>query len=190
MKHHSSSSKRRSTLQMKFRVTSGFQEIGQRSLSALRNLDIRCVARILLKTQMLNRAHSLGLPIQESLDVLILENSRNHRRVQCSYCKPVSFANIKQTAAAFSWDAAVTRIRLELTLDAVKNVWHILAGILERASLEAPMRILLVDDSKLQRYANAQALAHAGYNVTTAGDGAEGLRIARQTLPDLILLDM
>jgi len=95
MKHHSSSSKRRSTLQMKFRVTSGFQEIGQRSLSALRNLDIRCVARILLKTQMLNRAHSLGLPIQESLDVLILENSRNHRRVQCSYCKPVSFANIK-----------------------------------------------------------------------------------------------
>jgi CheY-like chemotaxis protein len=52
------------------------------------------------------------------------------------------------------------------------------------------MRILLVDDSKLQRYANAQALAHAGYNVTTAGDGAEGLRIARQTLADLILLDM
>ena len=52
------------------------------------------------------------------------------------------------------------------------------------------MRILLVDDSELQRYANAQALAHASDNVTTAGDGAEGLRIARQTLPDLILLDM
>lgn len=52
------------------------------------------------------------------------------------------------------------------------------------------MMILLVDDSRLQRYANEQALAHAGYNVTTAGDGDEGLRIARQILPDLILLDM
>ncbi len=50
--------------------------------------------------------------------------------------------------------------------------------------------ILLVDDSRLQRYVNERALVQAGYRVTCVGDGDEGLRIARQTLPDLILLDM
>lgn len=52
------------------------------------------------------------------------------------------------------------------------------------------MTILLVDDSKFQRYANQRALMQAGYTVTSVGDGDEGLLIARQTLPDLILLDM
>ncbi len=50
--------------------------------------------------------------------------------------------------------------------------------------------ILLVDDSKFQRYANQHVLTHAGYAVTGVGDGVEGLRIACQILPELILLDM
>ncbi len=52
------------------------------------------------------------------------------------------------------------------------------------------MNILLVDDSKVQRHANEGALVRAGYKVVTASDGIEGLRMARQNLPDLILLDM
>src|SRR6202047_3619084 len=52
------------------------------------------------------------------------------------------------------------------------------------------MKILLIEDSKFQRIANGRALATAGYIVTQAGDGEEGLRVARENIPDLILLDM
>jgi len=52
------------------------------------------------------------------------------------------------------------------------------------------MKILLIEDSKFQRIANERALAKAGYGVIHAGDGEEGLRLARKNIPDLILLDM
>ena len=52
------------------------------------------------------------------------------------------------------------------------------------------MKILLVEDSKFQRVANGRALASAGYSVIHAADGEEGLRAARESIPDLILLDM
>jgi DNA-binding response OmpR family regulator len=52
------------------------------------------------------------------------------------------------------------------------------------------MKILLIEDSKFQRIANGRALVKAGYSVIHAGDGDEGLRIARENMPDLILLDM
>ena len=52
------------------------------------------------------------------------------------------------------------------------------------------MKILLVEDSKFQRVANGRALAMAGYSVIHAADGEEGLRAARESIPDLILLDM
>ena len=52
------------------------------------------------------------------------------------------------------------------------------------------MKILLIEDSKFQRIANGRALVKAGYGVLHAGDGDEGLRIARENIPDLILLDM
>lgn len=51
-------------------------------------------------------------------------------------------------------------------------------------------RILLVEDSKFLRLATERALAHAGYEVSSAGDGEDALRLAREKLPDLILLDM
>jgi CheY-like chemotaxis protein len=51
-------------------------------------------------------------------------------------------------------------------------------------------KILLVEDSKFLRLATERALAHAGYEVSIAGDGEEALRAAREKLPDLILLDM
>jgi|SRR5579863_2543989 len=52
------------------------------------------------------------------------------------------------------------------------------------------MTILLVEDSKMLRIANARALVKAGYQVVSAGDGEEALRLAKAEPPDLILLDM
>lgn len=52
--------------------------------------------------------------------------------------------------------------------------------------------VLLVDDDELFREAAGAVLAHAGYDVVTAGDGLEALRWleAAQVLPDAILLDL
>jgi len=50
--------------------------------------------------------------------------------------------------------------------------------------------ILLVEDSRLLRFANEGTLRKAGYRVVSAEDGEEGLRKASLELPDLILLDM
>ena len=50
--------------------------------------------------------------------------------------------------------------------------------------------ILLVEDSKMQRLANERILRKAGYTVLNASDGEEALRVARENIPDLILLDM
>jgi CheY-like chemotaxis protein len=51
-------------------------------------------------------------------------------------------------------------------------------------------KILLVEDSKFLRLTVERALARAGYEMSSAADGEEGLRMAREKLPDLILLDM
>jgi CheY-like chemotaxis protein len=52
------------------------------------------------------------------------------------------------------------------------------------------MKILLVDDSKMQRTVVQRILVKAGYEVILAADGEEGLRLVRSGSPDLILLDM
>jgi len=52
------------------------------------------------------------------------------------------------------------------------------------------MKILLVEDSRFLRMATVRAIARAGYEVSSAADGEEALRLAREELPDLILLDM
>lgn len=50
--------------------------------------------------------------------------------------------------------------------------------------------ILLVEDSRFLRSTSERALIRAGYRVESTGDGAEALRLAKQNVPDLILLDM
>jgi CheY-like chemotaxis protein len=50
--------------------------------------------------------------------------------------------------------------------------------------------ILLADDSKFLRLAIERALARAGYTVLTANDGEQALRTARESAPQVILLDM
>ena len=50
--------------------------------------------------------------------------------------------------------------------------------------------VLLVEDSKLQKLMNERMLHRAGYAVLNASDGEEAVRMARETIPDIILLDM
>lgn len=50
--------------------------------------------------------------------------------------------------------------------------------------------ILLVEDSRFLRLATEKALIRAGYAVMSACDGEEAVRMACETAPDLILLDM
>lgn len=50
--------------------------------------------------------------------------------------------------------------------------------------------VLLIDDSKFLRRANELAISRSGYRVLVAADGDEGLRLAREKVPDVIVLDM
>jgi CheY-like chemotaxis protein len=52
------------------------------------------------------------------------------------------------------------------------------------------MKVLLIDDSKFLRLASQRSLAKAGYEVWTAADGEEGLRIVREKQPDVVILDL
>lgn len=52
------------------------------------------------------------------------------------------------------------------------------------------MNILIVEDSRFLRLANERALTKAGHNVISASDGEEGLRLAVERQPDLVILDM
>ena len=59
-----------------------------------------------------------------------------------------------------------------------------------RIDLGTYTKVLLVEDSKFLRMANERVLARAGFDVSTAEDGEEALRMANDTLPDVILLDL
>jgi DNA-binding response OmpR family regulator len=51
-------------------------------------------------------------------------------------------------------------------------------------------RLLLVEDDRFLRRACEASLRQRGYDVLTAADGEEGLRLARAEAPDLVLLDL
>lgn len=51
------------------------------------------------------------------------------------------------------------------------------------------LRILIVEDEPLISLVASLALEDAGFHVTVAMDGVEGLQIARQDLPELIITD-
>ena len=51
-------------------------------------------------------------------------------------------------------------------------------------------KILVVDDEHLIRWSLEQNLKKQGYEVVTAGDGEEALRLVREEQPDLVLLDI
>jgi len=51
-------------------------------------------------------------------------------------------------------------------------------------------KILVVDDEHLIRWSLEQNLKKQGYEVVTAGNGEDALRLAREEQPDLVLLDI
>ena len=54
----------------------------------------------------------------------------------------------------------------------------------------ARQRILLVEDNEDNRIVYTTVLLHFGYDVVSARNGEEGIRSARETIPDLILMDI
>lgn len=50
--------------------------------------------------------------------------------------------------------------------------------------------VLLVDDDEDSRTICVTILEHHGYSVVQAADGGEGLRMARELRPDVILMDV
>jgi CheY-like chemotaxis protein len=51
-------------------------------------------------------------------------------------------------------------------------------------------KILIVEDNEMNRDMLSRRLERKGYDVVIAVDGEEGLRVARQEAPDLVLMDM
>jgi twitching motility two-component system response regulator PilH len=54
----------------------------------------------------------------------------------------------------------------------------------------AVARILVVDDSPTELHVLKKILEKGGHTVSTAQSGEEGIRVARQARPDLILMDV
>jgi CheY-like chemotaxis protein len=52
------------------------------------------------------------------------------------------------------------------------------------------LMILVIDDNVNLQIAFKKVLTSSGYQVELASDGEEGLRLARETRPDVIVLDM
>ena len=53
-----------------------------------------------------------------------------------------------------------------------------------------PPRVLVVDDDPATRLLCSAFLARDGYDVLEARDGQEGLEVARERAPDIVLLDI
>jgi len=51
-------------------------------------------------------------------------------------------------------------------------------------------RILIADDRAVSRELVREALASCGHEILEAADGLEALRLARETQPELIILDL
>jgi two-component system, OmpR family, response regulator len=54
----------------------------------------------------------------------------------------------------------------------------------------APAKVLVVEDEETLRFTLVHNLKREGYEVITAARGDDGLKIAREQLPDLIVLDV
>lgn len=58
------------------------------------------------------------------------------------------------------------------------------------AETPTPARVLNVDDVEAHRYSLSRLLAHAGFEVREAETGTDALQKARESKPDLVLLDI
>lgn len=51
-------------------------------------------------------------------------------------------------------------------------------------------RVLIVDDSPTETYKISSILSKHGYEVLTAENGEDGVSVAKQQLPDVVLMDI
>ena len=51
-------------------------------------------------------------------------------------------------------------------------------------------RVLIVDDSPTETYKFKEILEKHGFEIITAENGADGVSVARQELPDVVLMDV
>lgn len=51
-------------------------------------------------------------------------------------------------------------------------------------------RILIVDDSPTETHKLSSILTKYGHEIITAGNGEEGVQVAKDTLPDAVLMDI
>ncbi len=51
-------------------------------------------------------------------------------------------------------------------------------------------RVLIVDDSPTETYKFKEILEKHGYEIITADNGADGVAVARQEMPDVVLMDV
>lgn len=51
-------------------------------------------------------------------------------------------------------------------------------------------KILIIDDNAMNRKLFRQVLIKAGYDILEADDGKQGVELSKQSLPDLILMDI
>jgi CheY-like chemotaxis protein len=58
------------------------------------------------------------------------------------------------------------------------------------ARRQRPIRVLTIDDEEVARYLVRQSLPAPAFDLLEAADGAEGLAFARESRPDVILLDL
>ncbi|MCL4296691.1 MAG: response regulator [Anaerolineae bacterium] len=65
-----------------------------------------------------------------------------------------------------------------------------LTGLQPEDENEKPIRILYAEDTEVIRNVMAQTLEIYGYTVATAKNGREGVEMALQWKPDLILMDL
>lgn len=55
---------------------------------------------------------------------------------------------------------------------------------------QAKSTVLVVEDDEDMRHVYSAGLGHVGYRVITAATGTDGLRVARDEHPDVIVLDL
>ena len=53
-----------------------------------------------------------------------------------------------------------------------------------------PVKVLVVEDNAQNLYLATYLLKNAGFNVLSAVDGLEGVDMAKQSLPDIVLMDI
>ncbi len=51
-------------------------------------------------------------------------------------------------------------------------------------------RVLIVDDSPTETYKFKEILEKNGFEIITADNGADGVAVARQEIPDVVLMDV